>query len=495
MLRDRIVAGIVSDETREKLLAEKNLTLDRATEICRASESAQEGIAELKKTEIGRLEKSYRTYQQNKGNKGNGGKNNTYNNNTSGFDNRDTSLLACKFCSRKHKFGRGACPAWGKSCLKCGGENHFASVCTKQQTKQTNSIASKGGEDEEFPFKEALFLGSLETGAALQVDRVQGGNQESWEIWLPGNNGKLKFKIDTGAKVSVVGTKQLKIFNKQIMDLTKTRKTLIGPDQKPLSCHGVFQQKFTIGSTSGIAQLYACDNLKTALLGRPELKKFKLEIPAENDIACDSVQHETKNIQKEFSSVFTGLGTIKGNPIHIEVEPNTVPYHIGAPRRVAIPFLEPLKKELERMQKLGVIITVDKPTEWCHPVVLVEKANGDLRICIDLTKLNKNTKREFYELPSVDETLAKLGNKCKFMAKLDANSGYWQLQLETESQLKCTFTTPFGRFCPTRAPFGLTSLPKIFSKKMDIEKLNSVVKSMDDFLVFGDMEENYSDNL
>ena len=343
-------------------------------------------------------------YQQNKGNKGNGGKNNTYNNNTSGFGKRDTSLLVCKFCSRKHKFGRGACPAWGKSCLKCGGQNHFASVCTKQQTKPTtNSIASEGGEDEEFPFTGVLFLGSLETGAALQVDRVQGGNQESWEIWLPGNNGKLKFKIDTGAEVSVIGTKQLKIFNKQIMDLTKTRKTLIGPDQKPLSCHGVFQQKFTIGSTSGIAQLYVCDNLKTALLGRPELKKFKLvsiEIPAENDIACDSVQHKTKNIQKEFSSVFTGLGTIKGNPIHIEVEPNTVPYHIGAPRRVAIPFLEPLKKELERMQKLGVIRAVDEPTEWCHPIVLVEKANGDLRICIDLTKLNKNTKREFYELVS-----------------------------------------------------------------------------------------------
>ena len=132
---------------------------------------------------------------------------------------------------------------------------------------------------------------------ALQVDWVLRGNQESWKMFLPGNNGKLKLKIDTGAEVSVIGTKQLKIFNKNIMDLTKTEKTLIEPDQKPLSCHGMFQQKFMIGSTSGIAQLYLCDNLKTALLGRPVLNKFKLvsiETPAENDIACDSVQHRTK---------------------------------------------------------------------------------------------------------------------------------------------------------------------------------------------------------
>ena len=119
------------------------------------------------------------------------------------------------------------------------------------------------------------------------------------------------------------------------------------------------------------------------------------------------------------------------------------------------------------MQEMGVIKPVDEPTEWCHPIVVVPKPNGDLRICLDLTQLNKETKREFYELPSVDDTLAKLGSGCNYMAKLDANAGYWQLPLDQDSQLKCTFTTPFGRFCPTRGPFGLTSLPEIFNKRID----------------------------
>ncbi|XP_057294539.1 uncharacterized protein K02A2.6-like [Hydractinia symbiolongicarpus] len=73
------------------------------------------------------------------------------------------------------------------------------------------------------------------------------------------------------------------------------------------------------------------------------------------------------------------------------------------------------------------------------------------------------------------------------MSKLDANSGYWQVKLEEESQLKATFITPFGRYCPTRAPFGLTSMPETFNERIDdmIVGKSGIVKSMDDFLVFG----------
>ena len=212
---------------------------------------------------------------------------------------------------------------------------------------------------------------------------------------------------------------------------------------------------------------------------------------------CATITKSKFSIIEQFPSVFKGLGTIKGDPVHITVKENATPYHIGAPRRVAFPLLEPLKLELERMKEMGVIKIVNQFTDWCHPIVVVKKPNGQLRICIDLTQLNKDTKREFYELQSVDDTLAQLGNGCKYMAKLDANSAYWQLPMDAESQLKCTFTTPFGRFCPTRGPFGLMSLPEIFSKKMDhvIEGLKGVVRSMDNFLVFGNTENEYNENL
>ena len=49
LLRDRIVSGIFSDEIREKLLSEKDLTLEKAMEIFRSKEKAFEGMNTLKK--------------------------------------------------------------------------------------------------------------------------------------------------------------------------------------------------------------------------------------------------------------------------------------------------------------------------------------------------------------------------------------------------------------------------------------------------------------
>ena len=64
-------------------------------------------------------------------------------------------------------------------------------------------------------------------------------------------------------------------------------------------------------------------------------------------------------------------------------------------------------------------------------------------------------------MPSVDESLAKLGNS-KIFSKLDANSGFWQIPLDEESRLLTTFVTPFGRYCFNRLPFGISSTPEIF---------------------------------
>ena len=67
-------------------------------------------------------------------------------------------------------------------------------------------------------------------------------------------------------------------------------------------------------------------------------------------------------------------------------------------------------------------------------MVVVPKANGKVRICVDLTKLSANVCRERQILPSVEETLAQLGD-AKVFTKLDTNSGFWQIKLAEESAL------------------------------------------------------------
>ena len=89
-------------------------------------------------------------------------------------------------------------------------------------------------------------------------------------------------------------------------------------------------------------------------------------------------------------------------------------------------------------------------------------------------------------MPSVDESLAKLGNS-KIFSKLDANSGFWQIPLDEESRLLTTFVTPFGQYCFNRLPFSISSTPEIFQQTLSrvLENLDGTICQMDDILVHG----------
>ena len=55
---------------------------------------------------------------------------------------------------------------------------------------------------------------------------------------------------------------------------------------------------------------------------------------------------------------------------NIKLKPGSKPFALFKPRRIAIPLRPRVKEELQRMERLGVIEKVDKPTEWCAGIVL-----------------------------------------------------------------------------------------------------------------------------
>ena len=146
------------------------------------------------------------------------------------------------------------------------------------------------------------------------------------------------------------------------------------------------------------------------------------------------------SVEDEYPQLFTGLGEMS-QPYNIVLEPEAKPYAISSPRRIALPLLPKVKEELDKLQDLGVIKPVTEPTDWCAPIVVVPKASGSVRICVDYTQLNKNVQREQYILPSVDEILGQLSGATVF-SKLDANSGFHQVPLTEQSQLLTSFITP-----------------------------------------------------
>ena len=115
---------------------------------------------------------------------------------------------------------------------------------------------------------------------------------------------------------------------------------------------------------------------------------------------------------------------------------------------------------------------------------------------VDLTKLNEGVRHKLYVMKKVEETLGGISSGTVF-SKLDANSGFHQVVLTDKSSKLTMFITPFGRFMFRRLPYGISSAPEYFQKKMDKELtgLQGVLCHMDDILVIGRNKEEHDECL
>ena len=77
---------------------------------------------------------------------------------------------------------------------------------------------------------------------------------------------------------------------------------------------------------------------------------------------------------------------------------------------------------------------------WLANVIIVKKANGKWRMCIDFTDLNKACPKDSYPLFRID-TLVDSTTKHQLLSFMDAFSGYNQIKMEEADQEKTSFVT------------------------------------------------------
>ena len=189
-------------------------------------------------------------------------------------------------------------------------------------------------------------------------------------------NEIVDFHIDTGAEVSVIPDQVYQQLNSP--PLTPPNQTLRGPSNEALQVKGRFSVKFVRGDYETEQELYVAEGLHKPLLGHPAIESLQLVQRVRG------VQTGKLNPIQQFPSLFNGHGKLQGE-YTIKIQEGATPYSLTTPRRVAIPLMKSVKAELERMETLGVISRVSKPTEWCAGMVVVPKPNGQVRTCVDLT--------------------------------------------------------------------------------------------------------------
>jgi hypothetical protein len=91
---------------------------------------------------------------------------------------------------------------------------------------------------------------------------------------------------------------------------------------------------------------------------------------------------------------------------------------------------------------------------WLPNPIIVPKANGKLRMCIDYTSLNKACPKDPYPLPHIDQIVDST-SRCKLLSFLDAYSGFHQIQMSREDRKHTAFVTMDGLYCYVVMPYGL----------------------------------------
>ena len=198
----------------------------------------------------------------------------------------------------------------------------------------------------------------------------------------------------------------------------------------------------------------------------PNIKPKLVLPPVDLNIKID-VTNPKAHIMNLFPDLFEGVGTMENVQVHLDVNPEIEPV-IQAPRKIPHSMMEPLKAELDQMIKLGVIrkLHINEATDWVHNLVLVRKPTGKLRVCLDPRTINKALCFNIHNAKTFNELTSRIG-KVTYISKIDANSGFWTLPMDPDSQLLTTFNTSWGRFCFLKMPFGLNQSQYFFQFWMD----------------------------
>lgn len=110
------------------------------------------------------------------------------------------------------------------------------------------------------------------------------------------------------------------------------------------------------------------------------------------------------------------------------------------PYRLNPKYKEKLKIELDKMIAVGIIEPVEE-LEWVSPMVVQEKkTQGEIRICVDLRKLNYACLNDLFPTPFTDEVLYNVGGQEAY-SFTDGFSGYHQIRISPKDRHKITFAT------------------------------------------------------
>ena len=141
--------------------------------------------------------------------------------------------------------------------------------------------------------------------------------------------------------------------------------------------------------------------------------------------------------------------------------------------------------------------------DWLANVVMVKKANGKWRMCVNFADLNKAYPTDSYPLPRIDQLVDSTADH-KLLNFMDAFSRYNQIRMDEINQEKTSFVTSQGLFCYKVMPFGLKNARATYQRlvnhmfrpqigrNVEVYVDDMLVKSQDEGRHLDDLQETFN---
>lgn len=400
----------------------------------------------------------------------------------------------CWRCDKVGHFAKDCRRSPDHKCGKCGHMGHFEVCCHSKQKKGRDSSRSSSrgrGTSRTKPGRGRRGGNSKEqrdvhnvTGDKSAENRVSSddfyvynaGSTDGQNTVELGIEDKLvNVVIDSDASFNLMSEETFSFIargNARLFECNKRVYTYASVEPLQLKGKYSFNVRVTQTHKSLNTEFYVMCGKEATLLGRkgPELLGIlRVGVSVNScDVKSDDMETLASPIDRKallktkFPKVFQGLGKLKGYQLKLHIDKNVQPFALPVRR---IPFSRSAKatEKLEELLKFDVIEKVEGPTSWVNPLVVVEKPNGDIRICLDMRQANQAIVREKHLVPTVEETLQEV-SYAKFFSKLDLNLAFHQTEIHPDSRDITTFATPDGLCRYKRLLFGVNMATEKFQQ-------------------------------